>query len=257
MSLTVLNIESGNSFSVPNSTTVDNIVVWRNASGTSLGESSVSVASQNMTNLKSITLTELAANPGTDDTLWIDSATGQLMLGNQNLHEIGGDISGPATSTDNAVARWDGITGGLVQDSNVLIDDSSNISGAKSVTITSSASNPGAGGTVWFNAGTATLRVGNNELADLATAQTLTNKTLTAPIISTISNTGTITLPTATTTLAGRDTTDTLTNKTMTGSTNLVDASALLAFNQFPNELFDGLYGFVSHGRINVNIYAM
>jgi hypothetical protein len=114
-----------------------------------------------------------------------------------------------------------------MQDSNVLIDDSSNISGVKSVTFTSSASNPGAGRTVWFNAGSATLCVGSNEIVDIATAQTLTNKTLTAPIISTISNTGTITLPTATTTLVGRDTTDTLTNKTMTGSTNLVDASAL------------------------------
>jgi hypothetical protein len=164
MSCTVLNIESGNSFSVPNSTTMDNIVVWHNATGTSLGESSVSVASQNMTNLNSISLNEVAINPGTDDTIWIDSATGQLILGSQNLHEIGGDISGPATSTDNAVARWDGTTGGFMQDSNVLIDNSSNISGAKSVTFTSSASNPGTGGTVWFNARTATLCVGSNEL---------------------------------------------------------------------------------------------
>lgn len=46
--------------------------------------------------------------------------------------------------------------------------------------------------------------------------QTLTGKTLTAPIISTISNTGTLTLPTSTDTLVGRATTDTLTNKTLT-----------------------------------------
>ncbi len=46
--------------------------------------------------------------------------------------------------------------------------------------------------------------------------QTLTNKTLTAPIISTISNTGTLTLPTSTDTLVGQATTDTLTNKTLT-----------------------------------------
>ncbi len=51
-------------------------------------------------------------------------------------------------------------------------------------------------------------------LATLAGSETLTNKTLTAPIISSISNTGTLTLPTSTDTLVGRATTDTLTNKT-------------------------------------------
>ena len=44
--------------------------------------------------------------------------------------------------------------------------------------------------------------------------QTLTNKTLTAPIISVISNTGAVSLPTSTDTLVGKATTDTLTNKT-------------------------------------------
>jgi hypothetical protein len=48
-----------------------------------------------------------------------------------------------------------------------------------------------------------------------AAAATLTNKTLTTPIISSISNTGTLTLPTSTDTLVGRATTDTLTNKTL------------------------------------------
>ena len=50
----------------------------------------------------------------------------------------------------------------------------------------------------------------------LTGTQTLTNKTLTAPVIATISNTGTLTLPTSTDTLVGRATTDTLTNKTLT-----------------------------------------
>jgi hypothetical protein len=53
-------------------------------------------------------------------------------------------------------------------------------------------------------------------MVDTTTAQTLTNKTLTAPVISTISNTGTLTLPTSTDTIVGRATTDTLTNKTLT-----------------------------------------
>ena len=46
--------------------------------------------------------------------------------------------------------------------------------------------------------------------------QTLTNKTLTAPVIATIVNTGTLTLPTSSDTLTGRATTDTLTNKRVT-----------------------------------------
>jgi hypothetical protein len=59
----------------------------------------------------------------------------------------------------------------------------------------------------------------DSTVATLTGTQTLTNKTLTAPVISSISNTGTITLPTSTDTLVGRATTDTLTNKTLTSPT--------------------------------------
>ncbi len=58
--------------------------------------------------------------------------------------------------------------------------------------------------------------VGAGTIVGTTLTQTLTNKTLTAPVISTITNTGTLTLPTTTTTLVGRTTTDTLTNKTLT-----------------------------------------
>ena len=69
----------------------------------------------------------------------------------------------------------------------------------------------GSGNTVTFDI--------DSTVTTLTGSQTLTNKTLTAPVISTISNTGTITLPTSTDTLVGRATTDTLTNKTLTSPT--------------------------------------
>jgi hypothetical protein len=66
-------------------------------------------------------------------------------------------------------------------------------------------------------------------LATLAGSETLTNKTLTTPIIASISNTGTLTLPTSTDTLVGRATTDTLTNKTLVAPALGTPASGVLS----------------------------
>lgn len=70
-------------------------------------------------------------------------------------------------------------------------------------------------------------------LATLAGSETLTNKTLTAPIIATIVNTGTLTLPTSTDTLVARSTTDTLANKTLTAPimTGLADVQGAFKFS--------------------------
>jgi hypothetical protein len=77
----------------------------------------------------------------------------------------------------------------------------------------------GLSGTSYDGSAPVTIAI-DSTVATLTGTQTLSNKTLTTPVISSISNTGTITLPTATTTLVGRDTTDTLTNKSISGSTN-------------------------------------
>ena len=68
---------------------------------------------------------------------------------------------------------------------------------------------------------TITIGLDSNIVTETST-DTLTNKTLTLPVISTISNSGTITLPTGTRTLVARDTTDTLTNKSIAAGTNTI-----------------------------------
>lgn len=56
----------------------------------------------------------------------------------------------------------------------------------------------------------------SSTLVSLVSADTLTNKTLTAPTIATITNGGTVTIPSGADTLVARTSTDTLTNKTLT-----------------------------------------
>jgi len=79
--------------------------------------------------------------------------------------------------------------------------------------------NAGTGITVTNSTGPIPVVAIDSTVATLTGTQTLTNKTLTTPIIALISNSGTITVPTGTDTLVGRATTDTLTNKTLTSPT--------------------------------------
>ncbi len=46
-----------------------------------------------------------------------------------------GDVSGPVSSTDNAIARWNGTLGDSIQDSGIIIDDTNNITGVISLQI--------------------------------------------------------------------------------------------------------------------------
>jgi hypothetical protein len=44
-----------------------------------------------------------------------------------------GDVVGPGTSTDNAIPRFDGTTGKIIQNSSVIVDDTNNITGASTI----------------------------------------------------------------------------------------------------------------------------
>ena len=70
---------------------------------------------------------------------------------------------------------------------------------------------------------------GVDNAVTLTGTQTLSNKTLTSPVISTITNTGTLTLPTSTDTLVGRATSDTLTNKVLLSPEERTTVSATAA----------------------------
>lgn len=77
-----------------------------------------------------------------------------------------GDVVGPASATDNAVARFNSTTGKLVQNSVVLIGDTGNVTGLGTLN-------------------THTIPGGTDTFALLAASQTFTNKTLTSPILVT------------------------------------------------------------------------
>jgi hypothetical protein len=46
----------------------------------------------------------------------------------------GGDVTGPASSTDNAIARFNSVTGKLIQNSLVIVDDTGSVTGVNSLT---------------------------------------------------------------------------------------------------------------------------
>ena len=77
----------------------------------------------------------------------------------------GGDFVGPASSTDNAIMRFDGVTGKLGQNSGILIDGSDNMSGVNSATLTeiSAPSTPASGELALYADSTTSLPMAKND----------------------------------------------------------------------------------------------
>lgn len=72
----------------------------------------------------------------------------------------GGDVTGPASSTDNAVARFDGTTGKLIQNSITTIDDTGNASGILSQQFSNGSAVTLAAGKMWYDGSTGAWNLG-------------------------------------------------------------------------------------------------
>lgn len=60
---------------------------------------------------------------------------GTALSGGAWTSAAGGDIAGPGSSTDNAVPRFDGTTGKILQDSLLIVDDTGNVTGIVALTL--------------------------------------------------------------------------------------------------------------------------
>lgn len=101
----------------------------------------------------------------------------------------GGDVSGPGSSTDNALVRFDGTTGQLIQNSTVLVDDNGTISAVNGVVFdTTPTSVPTTPGTLYWDSadgnqtlslvmadGAATQQIGEEQYFRIKASSAITN----------------------------------------------------------------------------------
>jgi hypothetical protein len=80
-------------------------------------------------------------NTAPDQTVVLTASTGISTSGTypnftitNTSPSLGGDVVGPASATDNAIARYDTTTGKLIQNSLVIVDDTGSITGVNALT---------------------------------------------------------------------------------------------------------------------------
>jgi len=84
--------------------------------------------------------------PSDEECLTYETTAGDFEWQSCGAGGGSGDVTGPASSTDNAIARFDGTTGKIIQNSGVTISDTNDISAA-SLTLTGTPLAVGSGGT--------------------------------------------------------------------------------------------------------------
>ena len=99
-----------------------------------------------------------------------NSTTGVITNSSPSL---GGDVVGPSSATDNAIARYDTTTGKLIQNSVVVVNDAGTMSGVESLVFdgTIPAANPV--GTMWYDQSTETLNFQQNNITQQIGEETL------------------------------------------------------------------------------------
>lgn len=176
---TGVNITNGNG-SITIAATNNGTVTSVDVSG---GTTGLTTSGGPVTSSGTITLggTLAVANGGTGQTSYTD---GQLLIGNSTGNTLskatltagagisitngagaititasggGGNVTGPGSSTDNAIARYDGVTGQLIQNSAIYIDDTGNLGVGTTTPVFGSGD-----GVEIQRAGIATLRLENS-----------------------------------------------------------------------------------------------
>ena len=90
-----------------------------------------------------------------------DNTTGVITNSSPSL---GGDVVGPSSATDNALARFDTTTGKLIQNSVVVVNDAGTMSGVESLTFDGSIPAATPVGTMWYDSSTETLNFQQNNI---------------------------------------------------------------------------------------------
>lgn len=121
-------LTSGQSLSTP---AAGRVHVWT-AHATSTGNVTLNVDAAGAKNVVDAFGTQLGSGALVQNGIYmtVEEGTDHRIIGTFSTPPV----SGPASSTDNAVARFNGTDGTTVQNSSVLIDDSNNVSGVVALT---------------------------------------------------------------------------------------------------------------------------